>query len=454
MVMLRHSPPRSTSCSGLLVALLKMKPAILLTLAIVLCVVLLLWRNEDVAGAQYPLSSLSLSNFYDQPKSGGPTSSSETTCLVEAKRYPSSDSSSMEETTLVPQNSSTATVMAMATGYMRNDYQRFVGSLRKTGYQGNIILAVAPNVYQDVEDYLISKNVIIKKVQYVNCSHPVLDEKERTKADGDLKEMVTCLHPYPSLKNRWGRFPLLRDYLEECETCTGPVLVTDMRDAIFQRDPFGPEAPVVDSLQVFEEHYTIRTTNWLVKWPVGDCKGVYYDEPMLCSGTTVGTRSAVLEYFRLMHEEMDVWMKDSKCCCFRTNGDDQSIHNYLFYSGKLDHIPTLAIPNRVGLVHTVGAQAALIFHAHVNAKTEAFQSMQNETEQRARDLAHGVPFDMDAQTGKSEGSWLGLQYGLTDEKGYFVNYDGSRSFIAHQIDRFGPHYYDWLEKNREKLFDL
>ena len=56
-------------------------------------------------------------------------------------------------------------------------------------------------------------------------------------------------------------------------------------DTFFQRNPFGPEAPKVHGLQVFMEHYTIRTTHWLVDWPVGDCKNIHYDEPMICSGT-------------------------------------------------------------------------------------------------------------------------------------------------------------------------
>lgn len=35
-------------------------------------------------------------------------------------------------------------VFALATGYPKNFYQRFVGTLRKTGYNGDIVLAVSP----------------------------------------------------------------------------------------------------------------------------------------------------------------------------------------------------------------------------------------------------------------------------------------------------------------------
>jgi hypothetical protein len=57
-----------------------------------------------------------------------------------------------------------------------------------------------------------------------------------------------------------------------------------------------------------------------------------------------------------MHKEMAEWMKDPKCCCNKMNGDDQSIHNYLFYTGKFPN--ATAIQNRMGIVHTVGKQAA------------------------------------------------------------------------------------------------
>jgi len=368
-------------------------------------------------------------------------------CLAEAvtAQTPTTSDSPSTSTVSQLQNSSSATVMAMATGYWLHEYQRFVGSLRKTGYQGHIILAVSPDLPSDAEEYLLSKQVTIKKVTYVNCSNPIWTEEEQlTHTDPHSKELVTCVHPYPSLKHRWARFPLLRDYLQDCATCTGPVLVTDMRDTIFQRDPFGPNAPVVppNTLHVFEEFYSMRTTNWLVDWPVYDCKGIRFDEPMLCSGTTIGTRSAMLEYLRVMHVEMDEWMRDPKCCCFITNADDQTMHNYLFYTGKLNHI-AVSVPNRMGLVHTVGHQCSMIFNNHVQAQRDLLQA-KNESDAEA----HVIKFDVEDD---SHG-WLGLQYGITDKEGYFVDFDGGRSFVVHQIDRCGLQYFDWLDQNNEKMY--
>ncbi|OEU11189.1 hypothetical protein FRACYDRAFT_141549, partial [Fragilariopsis cylindrus CCMP1102] len=272
--------------------------------------------------------------------------------------------------------------MAMATGYSLLDYQHFVGSLRKTGFIGNIILAVAPILEKDIELYLLSKNVIIKKVQYSKCNHENIKKELQNKTLDEIenshdRELVTCLYPYSNLKHRWARFPLLRDYLIECgghpdpeKQCGGPVLITDMRDTIFQRNPFDKESII--GLQVFQEFYTVRTTHWLVDWPVGDCKNVHYDEPMLCSGTTIGTRNAMIDYLNIMQIEMYEWMSHPICCCFDTNGDDQSMHNYLYYSGKLNSTSirggVTSIINRMGIINTVGAQASLILHSHTENK--------------------------------------------------------------------------------------
>ena len=250
-------------------------------------------------------------------------------------------------------DSTNATVMGMATGYNVGVYKKFVGSLRNSGFQGNIILVVSPNPGEKVEQYLTSKGVTMKRLKEVPCTTEIM--KQEDIKSGHDKEIMTCADPYPHLKVRWGRFPILRDHLKECETCTGPVLISDVRDAIFQRDPFGDGASKINGLQVFEEYKFQKTTHWLVKGPVSKCKGLVIDETMLCSGTTIGTREAMLEYLGIMEQEMTDWMKDPKCCCNQMNGDDQSIHNYLFYTGRFPF--ATAIKNRMGIVHTVGKQA-------------------------------------------------------------------------------------------------
>jgi hypothetical protein len=214
-------------------------------------------------------------------------------------------------------DSSTATVMGMATGYPLSVYQRFVGTLRKTGYKGRIILGVAPDVSPDILDYFQARNVTPKILHWSNCTYRKIESKE------DIFGKTTCEEHYPDIKIRWSRFPLQADWLRECIECTGPVLVTDVRDTYFQQDPFGPGSPLVQGLQVFEEHPSQTTDHWITDGPISRCKGMTLrNQPMLCSGTTVGTRIAMLKYLEIMYEEMKVWISDEKCR-FDMDGDDQ-----------------------------------------------------------------------------------------------------------------------------------
>jgi hypothetical protein len=347
-----------------------------------------------------------------------------------------------------------ATVIGIATGYSIDVYQSFVGSLRKSGYKGHIILGVSPNMPPNVEKYLISRNVTMKKIYKTEC-HPSVTAPEG------------CAAPYPNIKIRWARFPLARDWLLECETCTGPVLITDVRDAYFQLNPFGEGSPVVDSLQVFEENPSQTTEHWLIEWPVRECRGATFKKPMLCSGSTIGTRDDMIKYLESMYEEMKAWAADPKCH-FQINGDDQSIHNYLFYSGRLPFAK--AIPPRTGIVNTVGVDGSNIFErSHMDKWTSLGKS---------RGQARDIEYD-----GATENNWLGnhntvtyklidneaffitsdgrqckleyewiadqstVSYKLLNDQGLFVNVDGSVSRMIHQFDRFGPQLEQgWLYK--------
>jgi hypothetical protein len=48
--------------------------------------------------------------------------------------------------------------------------------------------------------------------------------------------------------------------------------------------------------------------------------------------------------------------------------------------------------------------------------------------------------------GATHTSWIGLEYGLTNEHGLLIESDGSVSRVVHQWDRFGTPYLDWLQE--------
>ena len=330
---------------------------------------------------------------------------------------------SLRTSVITGADSSNATVMALASGYDITVYHRFVGSLRKTGYKGHIILGVAPDVPKDIVDYLRSRNVMYKRLRWVNCSYDLIVN------DG---KPAQCAYPYSDIKTRWSRFPLARDWLRDCSTCTGPVLVMDARDSLFQRDPFAHT--VVKGLHVFQEHLNQTTQHWLAKHPIEKCKGLTFHKTMLCSGTTAGTRNAMLQYLSTMYQEMKRWIVDPKCR-FQMNGDDQSIHNYLFYSGQLPY--ATSIPNRGGgIVNTAGFEGAVLAKRHF--------AYWKETEGLEKPQARYKPYH-----GATDRTWIGPEFNVANADGLFTEFDGSVSRVVHQWDRFHFMYeHLWLKDQK------
>eukprot|EP00550_Attheya_septentrionalis_P012351 CAMPEP_0198303944 /NCGR_PEP_ID=MMETSP1449-20131203/57148_1 /TAXON_ID=420275 /ORGANISM="Attheya septentrionalis, Strain CCMP2084" /LENGTH=509 /DNA_ID=CAMNT_0044006451 /DNA_START=1 /DNA_END=1527 /DNA_ORIENTATION=+ len=251
-------------------------------------------------------------------------------------------------------DSSKSVLMGLASGYGKYTFEQFVGSLRATGFSGAIILGIASDAPRDVLDYLAETNVTVKEVTLGPCTYH--DDSSRSK----------CLVGFPDYKLSWVRFPLSKQWLLDCKECTDGIMMTDVRDAYFQADPFTHSSIKypVPGLMTFEEIYPDLTTeNWLTNAPIEKCKGYEIgNHPMLCSGSTMGTREGILNYLDVMLKEFDAWSKDKKCFSNMV-GDDQSIHNHLYYSGMFGK-DTAAIPHRTGPIHVVGVQANKITTEH------------------------------------------------------------------------------------------
>lgn len=111
----------------------------------------------------------------------------------------------------------------------------------------------------------------------------------------------------------------------------GKVMVTDVRDVYFQRDPFDFE--VGDALHCFLEHggATLgsqrHNREWLQLAYGEDVLRALEGDRISCSGTTIGSCQAMLRYLRAMVEELVELPQ--------FGGIDQAVHNYLIYTGRL-----------------------------------------------------------------------------------------------------------------------
>lgn len=306
-------------------------------------------------------------------------------------------------------------IFALACNYPKLYYQRFVGSLRKFGFEGDIVLAVSPPVKMKpgVEDYVKETGVVAYGFD-VDC-----EGKDNCKLQDeflgypDPRPMRTFANIRYALYEYW-----LQHYNEQSY-----ILILDFRDTFFQGNPFASFGVIKDrvpkyELQLFEENAKVKQIGICVYnslW-VGRCFGKPALEkikhnPVLCSGSTLGSYEAISYYVRTMLSSMDevkCWLKGIE--------SDQGYQNYLYYNGKFDVKggTTTRFAQGTGIVNTIGA---------LNG--------------------HRVPKEM---KGPLHTHWKAREEPPPNGEGYIINYDGTRSVCVHQWDRWYADLAGWVDK--------
>ena len=208
-------------------------------------------------------------------------------------------------------------VMGMATNQGLSQFQQFVTSLRATGFDGAVILGVSPNPEENVAELMRTQNVTAKVIENAkSCTYNGYKDDKGNVLNTTESPWWHCPELYPDYKLTHARFVLYRDWLNECESCTDGVVLTDFSDSYFQRDPFatanrlGMRYPIM----VFEEIDRVDNTHWLTDFPVKSCrKHTVGPTRVLCSGSTMGSREGILDYLDAMVEEMDYWKTKDEC---------------------------------------------------------------------------------------------------------------------------------------------
>jgi hypothetical protein len=129
------------------------------------------------------------------------------------------------------------------------------------------------------------------------------------------------------------RWPMIESYITEHLPlyANHNVILCDVRDMVFQADPFGIVEVDKPGLYVFNgvESITIGNDGWNGPW-IKDCWGgdIYNNltgDQIICSGVTIGSSDAIQFYLNSMSEAM---LTDRFKQCER-NGVDQGVHNVL-----------------------------------------------------------------------------------------------------------------------------
>jgi len=127
-------------------------------------------------------------------------------------------------------------IFALAAGYDLQTYRHFVGSLRKTGFLGDIVIAVSPpaKMKPGVSAYLEQMNVTayafdVHCFSRDNCTLP--------------DDFLGYPDPRPSRTFANIRYALY-EYWLRFYSDTAYILILDFRDTFFQRDPFESLPPM------------------------------------------------------------------------------------------------------------------------------------------------------------------------------------------------------------------
>ena len=203
-------------------------------------------------------------------------------------------------------------VVGYARGYDADIIRPFLKSLRKTGYDGRILLFANGGAAE-----------------------------ESKKWDVDLRPI-----PKPRIKVHSDRFVILEEALRDIP-CEG-MFLSDTRDVIFQKNPRGflPS----EGLNVYEEDQCMSLKTcpynslWLSLGYGEETLDKLSESPISCVGTSCGDRDSILIYLKMLREEVERIQPKT------THPQDQAAHNYLIRE-KLD---CRVWNNEEGEIYTVG----------------------------------------------------------------------------------------------------
>jgi hypothetical protein len=194
-------------------------------------------------------------------------------------------------------------VIGLAAGYSVDKIKPFVLSFRQ--HSQDDILFVVDEVSDDMEEF---------------C---------------ERNQVYTFVPDEPLSRNtcQVNRYKIYLDCLSEYFLDVDNVLLADVRDVIFQSDPFS-EYPK-NTLEFFAEPELFKNCKHNAPWVAGiygaERVQQIADQYVICSGTTMGTRSGMVEYLTVMVEEINR-LADSGRLLY--GGEDQPVHNHLVYDNK------------------------------------------------------------------------------------------------------------------------
>lgn len=277
-------------------------------------------------------------------------------------------------------------VFAYFEGYTLQYFLSFVESLRDTGFEGDVVLAIAakPILNNGIWEYLTQQPHVVIYHSDLDCFDKKMEAPApRRNIKGDLDPFQMCqLHHVYGWKSDDGnvtrtapdpreprvvatlRYEWYWIWLQHYNHNVW-VMMLDARDSFFQSNPFAglprqsdPRTPH-GRLYFFGENISAtslgksrKNANWLRNGYGNQVIASLQHKPTICSGGTMGEVVAVEQYLRALINEKDE-------TAIKMTGADQGFHNYLYYSSKLHNakaISSLTVWDQGhGIINNLGA---------------------------------------------------------------------------------------------------
>lgn len=185
------------------------------------------------------------------------------------------------------------------------DIKRFVLSFRKYNIVDDLVLIINEEIFKSLNNFFVKNNV--KAI--INDSHKILD---------------IIPHSY--------RYYLYADYLKN-NLQYRSILLSDVRDVIFQENPFS-ELPS-DFLYLFNEDANVKVQDeefnsfWLKYFYGDESFNKIKNNNIICSGTILGSQIRIIEIINLINTEI-LRLKKEQRTDIKTHTPDQGIVNWLY----------------------------------------------------------------------------------------------------------------------------
>jgi hypothetical protein len=235
-------------------------------------------------------------------------------------------------------------ILGLAAGYHYGDIRPFLVSLERAEYQGELILFVSKTTRN--LDLIGKHNVTIIQLE---------------RAAG-LEEI-----PYNAL-----RYFLYLDYLKSARRDFKRILISDVRDVIFQLNPFDFSWPKGINCALEDKRMTIGkcpyNSHWVRTYLGKKALAEIAENQISCSGTTIADHASMLIYLETLTARLTPYTPEKHMA-----GYDQGLHNYLVHTSQF---PNLTFHDNSGPILTLG-------HTKENPKIDADGFILNTAGSRA-----------------------------------------------------------------------